>query len=131
MTYKIVRAATVCAAAAAFLSCSGAAIAGDRVEVGYKPGALGVAAIMKGDYQTAVRQLNAMDGVTQADPARLINLGNAYAGMGRYADARAAYAAAYRASPADDIMLADGSVRSSRAIAREALRRLPAGYASR
>ncbi|MDF0541525.1 tetratricopeptide repeat protein [Sphingobium sp. H39-3-25] len=109
---------------------SGAAIAGQPKEVGYKTGSLGVSAIVAGDYATAAQQLTAEDGARATDPARLINLGNAYAGMGRYGDAHAAYAAAYQA-PAIDMMLADGSVKSSRMIAQEGMRRLRSNYAAR
>jgi Flp pilus assembly protein TadD len=117
-------------AATALVLSSGAAIASQSTEVGYKAGSLGVSAIVAGDYETAARQLTAADGARATDPARLINLGNAYAGMGRYGDARAAYVAAYQA-PAIDMMLADGSVKSSRMIAHEGLRRLRANYAAR
>ncbi|WP_336963561.1 tetratricopeptide repeat protein [Sphingobium aquiterrae] len=121
---------TICAAGAVLLSFSGAAMAAQQEEVGYKAGALGLSAIVSGDYATAVHQLNAPGGAGAHDPARLINLGNAYAGMGRYGDAHAAYSAAY-AAPAIDLTLADGSVKSSRMIAREAMRRLPASHAAR
>lgn len=102
------------------------ALAETPTEVGYKQGALGVSSILAGNYSAAADRLNSMDGVTATDPARLLNLGAAYAGMGRYADARAAYEKAFWAKPID-MMMADGSVRSSRTVAREGIKRLDAG----
>ncbi|MDX3910971.1 MAG: tetratricopeptide repeat protein [Sphingobium sp.] len=110
---------------------SASASAGTQTEVGYAPGALGVSAILSGNYDAAAERLNSLEGTTKRDPARLINLGNAYAGMGRTADADRAYRKAMKAMPVD-LLLADGSVASSRDIAREALSRLPRmTYASR
>ncbi|CAH0349735.1 hypothetical protein BH11PSE5_BH11PSE5_07580 [soil metagenome] len=110
---------------------STSAVAAPQAEIGYTPGALGVAALMQGDYDAAASRLTSLDGATVGDPARLINLGNAYAGMGRITDADAAYRSAIKAMPVD-LMLADGSIKSSRAIAREAMSRLPrTTYASR
>jgi Flp pilus assembly protein TadD len=102
------------------------ALAETPEEIGYKQGSLGVSSILAGDYAAAAERLNSMDGVNATDPARLLNLGAAYAGLGRYADARAAYEKAFWAKPVD-MMLANGSVRSSRALAREGMKRLDAG----
>lgn len=110
---------------------STSALAAPQTEIGYTPGALGVAALMQGDYDAAASRLSSLEGTTVGDPARLINLGNAYAGMGRTADADKAYRSAVKAMPVD-LMLADGSIKSSRAIAREAMSRLRrTTYASR
>lgn len=110
---------------------SASASAGTQTEIGYAPGALGVSAILSGDYDAAAQKLNSLEGTTKRDPARLINLGNAYAGLGRTADADRAYRKALKAMPVD-LLLADGSVASSRDVAREARSRLPhISYASR
>ncbi|AUW57919.1 hypothetical protein C1T17_07185 [Sphingobium sp. SCG-1] len=103
---------------------SGAASAGTQSEIGYAPGSLGVSAILSGDYSAAAAKLNSLEGTTKRDPARLINLGNAYAGMGRTYDADRAYRKALKSMPVD-LLLADGSVASSHIIAKEALSRLP------
>jgi len=106
------------------LGVSASASAGTQTEIGYAPGALGVSAILSGDYNAAAQRLNSLEGTTKRDPARLINLGNAYAGLGRTADADKAYRKALKAMPVD-LLLADGTMASSREIAREALSRLP------
>ncbi len=99
-------------------------------EIGYKAGALGVSYMMQGDYDGAEAALNRLDGVSAHDPARLINLGTAYANMGRAADAERAYLAAARA-PQDELILADGTVRNSREIAKDGLRRVRARFGAR
>jgi Flp pilus assembly protein TadD len=93
-------------------------------------GLLAAGAIAKGDYERAVRQLKAVPPRAMEDPARLINLGNAYAGMGRLTDARVAYRAAERA-PEMELALADGTEASSRDVARRALGRITPAYAMR
>lgn len=100
-------------------------------EIGYGSGSLGVAALVNGQYDMAAARLNSLEGTTAGDPARLINLGNAYAGMGRLKDADTAYRAAIKAMPVD-LQMADGSISSSRTVAKMALKRLSrTTYASR
>lgn len=106
------------------------AMSENSVEQGYKPGSLGVSAIVSGEYAAAITQLSAMDGVTKNDPARLINLGNAYAGLGRYREAARAYSKAIKSADVN-LVLANGSEASSRSIARQALQRLPSSIAMR
>lgn len=98
--------------------------------VGVTDGNLAALALAHGDYPTAARRLKAQspDGIN--DPARLINLGNAYAGMGRYAKAREIYTSA-RYAPDTMLVLADGSEASSRDIADKALGRMGLIFASR
>jgi len=86
-------------------------------------------ALMTGNYVEAETRI-AADPASGQDPAMLINLGNAYAGMGRRADAQLAYRAAL-GIPDEDLDLADGSVRSSHQVAASALRQLGVGFASR
>lgn len=98
--------------------------------VGVPDGGLAANALMARDFQKAAKKLEAPwpDGAN--DPARLINLGNAYAGMGRMVDARGAYNAA-RFAPDTLLVLANGSEESSRSIARRALGKLQTTYAMR
>src|SRR5687767_14419264 len=56
------------------------------VEQGYQRGALGVAAIDRGDWTAAETQLAEQRGLRSNDPARLINLGKVYAETGRVED---------------------------------------------
>lgn len=107
------------------------AFASERlVEVGLPDGRLASAALKAGEFDRAATRLTVVRPDAANDPARLINLGNAYVGLGRMADARAAYQSA-RYAP--DIMLvtADGGEASSRDIARRALGRLEMRYAAR
>ena len=111
---------------------SGAAVAAsdEVVVVGVPDGQLAAPALVAKDYEKAVRRLAPMwpDGAN--DPARLINLGNAYAGLGQMKDAREAYGAA-RFAPESTLLLANGEEASSRDVARRALGRLEASYAMR
>ncbi len=83
-------------------------------------------ALQRGDYQTALANLED----ASHDAGRLINLANAYAGLGRYADAARVYQAAIR-SQSYDVLTADGTVASTRAVAHKGLVRLNQQLASR
>ncbi|AMK18506.1 MULTISPECIES: hypothetical protein [Sphingobium] len=100
------------------------------VVVGVPDGDLAAASLLARRYDKAADRLSAAwpDGAN--DPARLINLGNAYAGLGRMKDAREAYVAA-RFAPESALVLANGTEASSREVARRALGRLEASYAMR
>ncbi|AJR24877.1 MULTISPECIES: hypothetical protein [Sphingobium] len=100
------------------------------VVVGVPDGRLAAGALVAGDYGRAARRLNVVRPDAANDPARLINLGNAYAGMGRMEAAHEAYKAA-RFAPDTPLVTADGNEASSREIARRALGRLNAQYAMR
>lgn len=100
------------------------------VVVGVPDGGLAAASLMAKDYAKAARRLAAPRPDAANDPARLINLGNAYAGMGRMADAREAYRSA-RFAPDTMLFLANGEESSSRDVARLALGRLETSYAMR
>jgi len=89
------------------------------------------AALMSGDYVSAESNIAAQGLRNSKDPAMLINLGNAYAGMGRRADAQLAYKAALNADEDIYLDMADGSVRSSREVAMDALQMLGTSYAGR
>ncbi len=58
------------------------------------------------------------------DPSRLINLGAAYARLGRQDDARKAYLAAMASTERADVELSNGLMMDSREVARLALSRL-------
>ncbi len=100
-------------------------------EIGYSKGSLGYDALIAGDNQTALKQLENIDGVAKDDPARLINLGQAYARTGRTGDAARMFMAAMNSDRSFDLVLADGSVINSRVAARLALQNLNSNLASR
>ncbi len=88
-------------------------------------------ALLGGDYAGAEKRIGTIGLTDSNDPAMLINLGNAYAGMGRRADAQLAYRAALKAGNQMDLDMADGSVRSSREVALDGLRQLGVDIAKR
>lgn len=104
-------------------------------EIGYEAGTLGYSALLQGNYPAALEQMQAAEkqvsSAARRDPARLINMGLAYAKMGDVAAARTHYQAAINAPASFDIILSDGRIMDSRVAARHALRRLDQGYASR
>ncbi len=91
---------------------------------------LAAASLITRDYRQAAERLKKKSPDTINDPARLINLGNAYAGMGRYDKAKAAYISA-RYAPDTMLLLADGSEASSRDVAHRAMARLGTSFAAR
>ncbi len=118
--------------ATAVLLISAPAVAAEaQGEIGYANGALGYDALVAGDNHTALQQLEAADGVHENDPARLINLGQAYARTGRSGDAARMFMAAMNSNRSFDVLLADGSVMNSRKAAEAALNRLNDQLASR
>ncbi|WP_298397473.1 tetratricopeptide repeat protein [Sphingobium sp.] len=106
------------------------AAADDVVVLGVPDGNLAAKALVARDYDAAANKLKAMwpDGAN--DAARLINLGNAYAGLGRMAAAREAYRSA-RFAPETTLALANGTEESSRTVAQRALNKLNPSYAMR
>ena len=100
------------------------------VVVGVPDGGLAAASLIAKDYGKAARRLAAARPDAANDPARLINLGNAYVGLGRMTDAREAYRSA-RFAPDTTLVLANGEESSSRDVARRAMGRLEASYAMR
>src|SRR3546814_10017272 len=71
------------------------------------------AELQAGANDAAVAKLTTSD-VDARDPSRLINLGTAYARLGRSADARTAYEAAAASPIRYDLELADGTTMDSR-----------------
>ena len=93
------------------------------VEQGYERGALGVAALHRGDYGKAEALLDEKRGVKGRDPARLINLGTVYMETGRSGDAVAVWRQALAAERHYMVETGDGRVVSTAQLAREALAR--------
>ena len=93
-------------------------------ELGYAKGSLGYDALIAGDNQTAIDQLMSAKGVDADDPARLINLGQAYLRTGRSGEAAEMFTAAMNSNRSFALVLADGSVINSRKAAKMALRNM-------
>ena len=103
----------------------------DKGEIGYANGALAYDALMSGENEVAIERLEQAKNVHANDPARLINLGQAYARTGRTGDAAAMFRAAVHSNRSLDLVLSDGTVINSRDAARLALRNLNNRVASR
>lgn len=80
-----------------------------------------------GDNRAAIAKLTGDTTLDARDPSRLINLGTAYARLGRTADAAAAYDAAAASPIRYDVELANGRYVDSRWAARTALANLDQG----
>lgn len=100
-------------------------------EIGYAQGSLGYDALIAGDNDRAIAQILANEKVNRDDPARLINLGQAYARTGRTTEAAQLFQTAIESRNQIDLILADGTVMNSREAAKQALARLQSRIASR
>ena len=85
------------------------------------------AELKAGENRAAVDKLTGDTGLDARDPSRLINLGTAYARLGRTAEAAAAYDNAIGSPIRYDLELADGRYVDSRWAARTALANLNQG----
>ena len=85
------------------------------------------AELKAGDNQAAIAKLTGETTLDARDPSRLINLGTAYARLGRTSDAAAAYNAAIDSPVRYDLELASGRYVDSRWAARTARANLVAG----
>lgn len=119
------------AAAGLLLMSSGAALAQSSGEIGYAQGSLGYDALIMGNNDLALQQLEASEKLHAKDPARLINLGQTYARLGRMGDAARMFTAAAQSNRQFDLVLAGGEVINSRAAAELALQNLNNRIASR
>lgn len=117
------RKSALAALAAITLSACAGKQPGMIVEQGYQRGALGVAAIDRGDWAAAEAQLSEARGIRSDDPARLINLGKVYAETGRVNDAIMVWQLALASSRHFEVVTAEGRVVSTDQLAREALAR--------
>lgn len=120
--------------ARSYLSLALLAIAAPAVaapaEIGYPRHSLGYAAMMKGDYVAAERQLRAPAEVEADDPARLINLGALLIRTGRQAEGADLIERA-RKSEDVELVLSNGRTMWSREVARRTLASVTATYAGR
>ena len=99
-------------------------------EIAYPKESIGYEALMQGDNERAVSQIMSSEGVSRNDPARLLNLGRAYARMGRTEDAARVFQTALQ-SDSVDLVLADGRVMNSKVAARQAFANLQTRLATR
>jgi Flp pilus assembly protein TadD len=109
--------------ATAFLLSACATAKPSLVENGFERGALGVAAMQRGDYGKAEALLEEKRGLGANDPARLINLGTVYMETGRSADALQMWRQALAAQEHYLVETKTGRVASTDQLAREALAR--------
>ena len=86
----------------------------DRVDVGYEE-------LRNGNPDAAIARIKGNKTLEYNDPAALINLGTAYARLGRKSDAHAAYAAAILSTERYDLQLSGGEWIDSRDAARLAI----------
>lgn len=92
----------------------------DRVDVAYTE-------LSEGRPEIAIARISANRDLERNDPAALINLGTAYARLGKVTKARAAYRAAIASPNRYALELADGRWMDSREAARIATRQLDRG----
>jgi Flp pilus assembly protein TadD len=109
-------------AAIALSACAGKQ-PGMMVEQGYQRGALGVAAIDRGNWAAAETQLSELRGLRSDDPARLINLGRVYAETGRVEEAVTVWRLALASKRQFEVVTGEGRIVSTDQLAREALAR--------
>lgn len=117
------RKSALAALTAIALSACASSQPGMMVEQGYQRGALGVAAIDRGDWVAAERQLSELRGIHSDDPARLINLGKVYAETGRVDDAVTVWRLALASKRQFEVVTGEGRVVTTDQLAREALER--------
>ena len=86
---------------------------------------------MRGENERAVSQILASVELSKNDPAKLLNLGRAYARMGQTEKAAEYFKAAMQARESVDLVLADGRVMNSKVAAREAFDNLQRRVATR
>ena len=95
-------------------------------EEGLAPLSVAYEELKAGQNALAVDKLTHSD-IDARDPSRLINLGTAYARLGKTADAQTAYKAAITSDIRYDVELANGTYLDSRWAARTALSHLNQG----
>ena len=80
--------------------------------------------LVEGRNIAAIETIRSDDSLEADDPAKLINLGVAFARQGRTEEARAMFDAAMRSNDRVVLETADGEWKDSRHLARQALKRL-------
>jgi tetratricopeptide (TPR) repeat protein len=108
------------------LTVAAPAMAEPQYEIGYDRGTLAFEALMANDNKAALDQLARDRSVPNTDPAKLINIGRAYARLGDFERAEEAFVAAIYCKDEMDLVLADGREMNSRKAAKLALRELRA-----
>lgn len=106
--------------AAFALTATASVVAADETGVGYTP-------LMEGRVSAAIVEIENNEQLDANDPARLINLGVAYAQQGRTAEARAMFEAAMRSENRAALETSEGEWKDSRHLARLALKMLDDG----
>ena len=114
---------TLLALVATSLSACASTQSAGLVENGYNPGALAVAAIDRGDWSRAEELLMRMNGVSENDPARLLNLGKVYMETGRPGMALSAWRRALASDRHLMVETIGGQWVSTEDLARKALAR--------
>ncbi|KUO56273.1 MAG: hypothetical protein APF78_12280 [Sphingomonadales bacterium BRH_c3] len=99
----------------------------DEIEVRSAESQVGYEALMAGDNERAIAEIEANRVLAQNDPARLLNLGIAYARSGDESQARAMFQAALTSADQMELETSQGDWVYSRALARQALRMLGDG----
>lgn len=92
----------------------------ERVDVAYEE-------LVKGQPNAAIERIRANSKIARDDPAALINLGTAYAMIGKKQKATEYYRAAIASDERYELQLADGRWMDSRRIARMAAEALARG----
>ncbi|WP_295493289.1 tetratricopeptide repeat protein [Sphingorhabdus sp. EL138] len=100
-------------------------------EISYPKGSIGYEALMRGDNARAISQIITSEQVSKHDPAKLLNLGRAYARMGMTEQAAGYFKAAMQVRESVELVLADGRVMDSKVAARAAYANLQRRVATR
>lgn len=100
-------------------------------EISYPKSSIGYEALMRGDNERAVSQIMASEQISKHDPAKLLNLGRAFARMGQTEQAAGYFKAVMELRESVDLVLADGRVMYSKDAAREAYAILQTRVATR
>lgn len=116
-------------AGAMILAQSAALPSGDSQEIEVLPSEsqVGYEALMAGDNERAIAEIEGNSSLAKDDPARLINLGIAHANSGDEQRARKMFDAAVMSADQMELETSTGDWIYSRAIARMALRMLDDG----
>lgn len=99
----------------------------DEIEVLSTESEVGYEALMAGDNERAIAEIEANHALHRDDPARLLNLGIAHARMGDEGEARAFFRAAVTSADQMELETSQGDWVYSRALARQALHMLDDG----
>lgn len=100
-------------------------------EVVYPAGSIGYEALVRGDNERAISEILKSEKVSRHDPAKLLNLGRAYARTGRTQEAATLFKAALDSRENVELVLADGRVMNSKDAAKMAYANVRTRMASR